>query len=39
MTNLILLACVAACPVVMGAMMLMMARGHRDKDEEPRGGG
>jgi len=39
MTDLILLACVAACPLVMGAMMLMMARGHRDKDKERRGGG
>ena len=39
MTNLILLACVAACPLVMGAMMLMMARGRHDKDKERRGGG
>jgi hypothetical protein len=39
MTDLILLVCVAACPLVMGAMLLMMARGRHDKDKEPRGGG
>jgi hypothetical protein len=37
MTDLILLVCVAACPLVMGAMLLMM-RGRHDRDKERRGG-
>ena len=36
MTNLLLLACVVACPLVMGAMMLSMRRGRHDRDEEKR---
>jgi hypothetical protein len=39
MTDLILLVCVAACPLVMGAMMLMMVRGRQGRDKERRGGG
>ena len=38
MINLVLLACVAACPLVMGAMMLMMMRGRHGKSKEKRGG-
>jgi hypothetical protein len=38
MTSLLLLACVVACPLVMGAMMLTMRRGRHDHDEENRGG-
>ena len=37
MTNLILLGCVVACPLVMGAMMLTMRRGRHGKGEEKRG--
>jgi hypothetical protein len=38
MTGLILLGCALACPIMMGAMMLMMRGGHsrRDRDERDR---
>jgi len=37
MASLLLLGCVVACPLVMGAMMLMMRGRHRG-DEDRRGG-
>ncbi len=37
MTGLILFACVAACPLVMGTMMLMMMRRRHSAREETRG--
>lgn len=38
MLSVILLACVAACPLVMGGMMLMMMRGRRGADRGKHGG-
>ncbi len=37
MTSLLLLACVAACPLAMGTMMLLMRRGRDRQDEGKRG--